>query len=287
MFDPSQGRWLSEDPIGFSAGDANLFRYVVNDPTNATDPSGLQPEPLPPPTAWEELPPPERLLTDVKLVAEPTSKPLTDAATGSYLAPIVWKLTKPAGPHGGVIIQLVESELKAYDSKGDLVKEDKKKFYEAWYVPPDKQSPALASKPGDTPYNDFYATLNLGAKVTRYTDSTVGRAWYFEGLTSVFHDAAPIQNALLALTSPLQSAMSIALEPMQYYHAPNPHAAAGNLPSVPWNVFSQALFNIALANFDHTAGTDHKLDAVWNKADGKPPTLIMDPPTPPGLPPFK
>jgi hypothetical protein len=32
---------LSQDPIGFAAGDANLYRYVGNGPTNRTDPSGL------------------------------------------------------------------------------------------------------------------------------------------------------------------------------------------------------------------------------------------------------
>lgn len=41
MYDASQGRFLSEDPIGFEAGDTNLYRYVHNSPTNATDPSGL------------------------------------------------------------------------------------------------------------------------------------------------------------------------------------------------------------------------------------------------------
>ena len=32
---------ISKDPIGFEAGDANLYRYVGNGPTNATDPTGL------------------------------------------------------------------------------------------------------------------------------------------------------------------------------------------------------------------------------------------------------
>ena len=32
---------MSEDPIGFAAGDANLYRYVGNSPTNFVDPSGL------------------------------------------------------------------------------------------------------------------------------------------------------------------------------------------------------------------------------------------------------
>jgi hypothetical protein len=33
---------LLVDPLGFDAGDSNLYRYVNNAPTNATDPSGLQ-----------------------------------------------------------------------------------------------------------------------------------------------------------------------------------------------------------------------------------------------------
>ena len=41
MYDPTIGRWLSEDPIGFEGGDANLYRYVGNQPTQHTDPSGL------------------------------------------------------------------------------------------------------------------------------------------------------------------------------------------------------------------------------------------------------
>lgn len=42
MYDPTIGRWTTEDPIGFAGGDANLERYVGNDPTNATDPTGEQ-----------------------------------------------------------------------------------------------------------------------------------------------------------------------------------------------------------------------------------------------------
>jgi hypothetical protein len=42
MYDPTIGRWTSQDPIGFEAGDANLYRYVGNGPTDGTDPSGLR-----------------------------------------------------------------------------------------------------------------------------------------------------------------------------------------------------------------------------------------------------
>jgi RHS repeat-associated protein len=40
-YDANTGRWISQDPLGFDAGDSNLYRYVNNQPTVATDPSGL------------------------------------------------------------------------------------------------------------------------------------------------------------------------------------------------------------------------------------------------------
>ena len=40
FYDPATGRFLSQDPIGFAAGDANLYRYVLNSPTKRTDYSG-------------------------------------------------------------------------------------------------------------------------------------------------------------------------------------------------------------------------------------------------------
>ena len=39
-YDPSTGRFLQTDPLGHGAGDLNLYRYVGNNPINATDPSG-------------------------------------------------------------------------------------------------------------------------------------------------------------------------------------------------------------------------------------------------------
>jgi len=40
-YDARVGRWLSEDPLGFAAGDANLSRYVGNEPNGEVDPYGL------------------------------------------------------------------------------------------------------------------------------------------------------------------------------------------------------------------------------------------------------
>jgi RHS repeat-associated protein len=39
-YDAAVGRWVSEDPVGFEAGDANLGRYVINRPTTLVDPDG-------------------------------------------------------------------------------------------------------------------------------------------------------------------------------------------------------------------------------------------------------
>ncbi|HZZ82235.1 MAG TPA: RHS repeat-associated core domain-containing protein, partial [Gemmataceae bacterium] len=40
-YDPGIGRFISQDPIAFSGGDTNLYRYVGNNPVNAIDPTGL------------------------------------------------------------------------------------------------------------------------------------------------------------------------------------------------------------------------------------------------------
>ena len=58
-FDPTVGRWLSEDP---AAADENLYRYCGNAPTDGTDPSGTfqQPQTPPrPPLALELMQPPK------------------------------------------------------------------------------------------------------------------------------------------------------------------------------------------------------------------------------------
>ncbi|MBI3542355.1 MAG: RHS repeat-associated core domain-containing protein, partial [Deltaproteobacteria bacterium] len=44
-YDPSSGRFLQADPIGFESGDENLYRYVLNNPLQYTDPWGLAPTP--------------------------------------------------------------------------------------------------------------------------------------------------------------------------------------------------------------------------------------------------
>ncbi len=40
-YNPSTGRFVSEDPIGFKGQDINLYRYVNNEPLGFIDPIGL------------------------------------------------------------------------------------------------------------------------------------------------------------------------------------------------------------------------------------------------------
>jgi RHS repeat-associated protein len=40
-YSPALHRFVSEDPLGFAAGDPNLYAYVFNSPTTYTDPLGL------------------------------------------------------------------------------------------------------------------------------------------------------------------------------------------------------------------------------------------------------
>ena len=40
-YDPKVGRWLSQDPLGFAAGDGNLTDMSVTPPREAATPAGL------------------------------------------------------------------------------------------------------------------------------------------------------------------------------------------------------------------------------------------------------
>src|SRR5690606_33103175 len=74
-YDATTGRWLNQDPIGFAAGDTNLYRYVGNDPANGTDPSGLE----------SRKPRPATKPNGVSMVGTPSRKPPRSSPTPSFL----------------------------------------------------------------------------------------------------------------------------------------------------------------------------------------------------------
>lgn len=60
-YHPTLGRFMSEDPKGFDAGDYNLYRYCHNDPLDMTDPMGLEELPgIKPPPPRVPPPPPSQ-----------------------------------------------------------------------------------------------------------------------------------------------------------------------------------------------------------------------------------
>ncbi len=44
-YDAETGKWTAKDPIEFDGGDTNLYGYVLGDPVNGVDPSGLYDDP--------------------------------------------------------------------------------------------------------------------------------------------------------------------------------------------------------------------------------------------------
>ena len=67
---PRTGRWDSQDPLGFTAGDADLYRYVGNSSTDATDQTGYFDDQDPPDI---QFPPPSRPIGPVSPLPAPTS----------------------------------------------------------------------------------------------------------------------------------------------------------------------------------------------------------------------
>jgi RHS repeat-associated protein len=91
-YDATMGRWITQDPLGFDAGDSNLYRYVNNAPTNATDPSGLQ-QPVNLQALRKEFKDDEAKILELRKELEDQSKkirpsmlPLSNAAKAYYEA---------------------------------------------------------------------------------------------------------------------------------------------------------------------------------------------------------
>jgi RHS repeat-associated protein len=86
-YSPSIQRWMSEDPIGFAAGDPNLNRYVGNMPVMYTDPSGLY---------WPGYPySPHPIMTQPDPVAEKIAEGM--AENENIVRPFVCGVAKGAG----------------------------------------------------------------------------------------------------------------------------------------------------------------------------------------------
>jgi RHS repeat-associated protein len=83
VYDPRVGRWTSQDPAGFAAGDANLYRYAANAPVNSWDPTGL---------AGQD--------------DKPRLSASKDGSLGVETGKLYWPLTKPDVPKAAAKLNL-------------------------------------------------------------------------------------------------------------------------------------------------------------------------------------
>jgi RHS repeat-associated protein len=101
-YDPGTGRFLSQDPIGFGAGDTNLYRYVGNSPTNFIDPSGMLTIVIP--GGYGEL----------------GTLPQIISSQGRYAVIAVGNLGRPGPDIGGGKLEKVYSQVAPVINKGLL-----------------------------------------------------------------------------------------------------------------------------------------------------------------------
>src|SRR5271169_2700810 len=107
-------------PLAFDGGDSNFYRYIRDDPTNATDPSGLKPD--------EEVP-----KLNIEFQPIYTFNPPEDSKaknTGAFIWPISWVLSKQSAT-GGYVIQHVKITLKG-DKPKNWPGDAELDYYEAW-----------------------------------------------------------------------------------------------------------------------------------------------------------
>jgi RHS repeat-associated protein len=127
---PGTGRWTSQDPLGFAAGDDNLSRYVGNGPTDWTDPTGLQQ------TASPSLPTAQHIIEISTGVISQLKKPLSTEFVDLPGAPLNpdGKPERYRGPCA-VYAKCMIAALGKIKYKLHFYKLPKR-FSTVWYTPP-------------------------------------------------------------------------------------------------------------------------------------------------------
>ncbi len=176
-----RGHRTSQDPIGFEAGDSNLYRYAGNNSVNVTDPSGLEGV-----TCTDA--------TEISVKATSEFGP-AGGENGAYAWMVTWDVTPKADKdHGGWVIQHLKYKYRVDQGK----EKDEGDYYEAWKVEKGTTNVERPKAPKDLTkaflkqidkttkevpkYNDIFWHASFGKTATTGTLVTNGEAFYFPDL---------------------------------------------------------------------------------------------------------
>jgi RHS repeat-associated protein len=166
-YDPKAGRWQTQDPLGFAAGDSNLYRYVKHEVVNVTDPTGFCLEEQQGPQKGQKL----------KLTAEDTGPPKAQP-NGGFRWILKWKLVggKSNMQTGGWVVQRLTwtwtvKTIGGTDNRPNYVKKARSPYWEAFQVPPNE---VYSQK------DDWFLVPGLGGIVTADWTAT---ATYYDKMT--------------------------------------------------------------------------------------------------------
>jgi RHS repeat-associated protein len=218
------GRWISEDPSRFVAGDSNLYRYVRNQTQLLLDPAGLAPNPSP-----------------------KTSYPAKVGEWGSYTWGITWHLDSPAA-QDGYIVQFVSKYylIEPYDGPVYEGLAEKTNYYEAWRVSKGNTETDLQiQNMTERPLLFAFATAITATTASTphpavgLVPGTIVNNQLVNGLADDWYEGAPVPNTMgqsqvdgaavfiQGMTRPELLGLGF-----QQFH---PKTEAGALPSVPWD----------------------------------------------------
>jgi RHS repeat-associated protein len=123
-YSPTLGRWVTMDPMGYGAGDVNLYRAMENKLTTRLDPSGLAP-----------------FAAEIS-VSNIEEAPIQVLDYGKHMWPVRFRLKKPSDKDkGGWVIQHVVREVKIDYPAVEKKLSGKVDYWEAWRVEPNKTGP--------------------------------------------------------------------------------------------------------------------------------------------------
>jgi hypothetical protein len=171
------GRWLAQDPLGFDGGDSNLYRYVNNQPTEARDPSGMDPGFIQGISELNLMKPGNQKIEqgpNTTLEAKKFFGP-SPGFDGAFAWQVDWQL-KPKSSKAGFIVQYITWTWKVTDKAGNDVPDptglkSPLHYWEAW--------PVAANSTAPLPTFDNWSDgvhKNTKGKIT-----ITATAWFFEG----------------------------------------------------------------------------------------------------------